>query len=151
VSGLGIWDDTDITVSDKTVSDKTVSVKSTKHFGKLMLLEADDWNHNGIYKSNDKKYDYMVLVRIYLSCEVVIKSGYSNIGNECDYTKLKNIICSQKWTYDYVGYILADELKHIIEEKYIIPKDAMLNGRHRMNVLNYYVQAGDMHPINRNE
>lgn len=146
VSELGIWDDADITVSGKAIS-----VKSTKHFGQLLLLEQKDWDENGFYIPNEKKYDYIVLVRIKPSCDEIIKIKYPQLGNVCDNEKrLKDIICSQIWTYDYAGYITYDELKYIIAEKYIIPQGAMLNGRRRMDASNYYVQAGDLNTIDRN-
>ena len=142
VSGLGVWDDTDLEVCGKTIS-----VKSTKHFGHLMLLEEKDWDEDGTYKPNEKQYDYLALVRIRPSCEQLMKDAGLFEHCKCSYEELRDIICSQKWDYDYAGYISLDELKYIISNGYILPKGALLNGRVRMDASNYYVQAGDMHII----
>ena len=55
----GIWD-----IVDLTINGIDISVKSTKHYGNLLLLETGDWDCNGTYLPNNKNYDYHFLLRI---------------------------------------------------------------------------------------
>lgn len=142
VTGQGEWDDVDLKVCGKTIS-----VKSTKHFGQLMLLEESDWDEYGTYIPNEKKYDYLALVRIRPSCEQLMKNAGVFQTNEVSYEWLRDSVCSQKWDYDYAGYISLNELKYIISNKYVLPKGALLNDKIEMDASNYYIQAGDMHKI----
>jgi len=64
VYGLGQWDDTDFFYNDYCIA-----IKTTKHFGNLLLLELDDWDTEGRYIPNrespsEGKYDAIILVRI---------------------------------------------------------------------------------------
>ena len=61
--GVGLQDN-----SDFDYRDRKIAVKSTKSFGQLMLLEAEDWNEEGLYVPNlgtgNEFYDYFVLIRL---------------------------------------------------------------------------------------
>tara|TARA_Y100001970_G_C14145791_1_gene809734 strand:+ start:40 stop:726 length:687 start_codon:yes stop_codon:yes gene_type:complete len=115
----GQWDNFDFVINNKKIN-----VKSTKHFGNLMLLEQGDWNNSAEYipniGSNNHIYDLFVLLRI-----------DSRINN-----------------YDIPGFITRNDLMHIIQKQHIIKKGQMLNGKIPMDANNYYVQAGDMRNIN---
>ncbi len=143
---LGIWDKVDLTVCKKEVA-----VKSTKRFGQLLLLETKDWNHLGKYIPNlgtpNDTYDYIVMVRIDPSCEDLMKKNRLLYKDEIEQSVLKNLVAHQNWSYDYVGYITNGDLKQIIKDKHIIPQGALLNGSTPMDAENYYVQAGDMRPM----
>lgn len=143
---LGIWDKVDLTVCKKEVA-----VKSTKRFGQLLLLETKDWNHLGKYIPNlgtpNDTYDYIVMVRIDPSCEDLMKKNRLLYKDEIEQSVLKNLVAGQSWSYDYVGYITNGDLKQIIRGKHIIPQGALLNGSTPMDAENYYVQAGDMRPM----
>ena len=56
-------------------------------------------------------------------------------------------IYSQNWTYDLPGFIYYSELVKLIREKRIIPQNAMLNGKTKMDVENYYFQTDNMSEI----
>ena len=109
---------------DFLINNKKINVKSTKHFGNLMLLEAGDWNDNAEYipniDTNNHIYELFVLIRI----------------------------DSRTNKYDIPGFITRPDLIKIIEKKHIIKKGQLLNGRIPMDANNYYVQAGDMRNIN---
>ena len=45
------------------------------------------------------------------------------------------------------GYITRDDLKQIIDDSFILPQKALLNGRISMDAANYYVQSGDMRDL----
>ena len=115
----GQWDNFDFMINNKKIN-----VKSTKHFGNLMLLEQGDWNNNAEYipniGSNNHIYDLFVLLRI----------------------------DSKTNKYDIPGFITTNDLMHIIQKQHIIKKGEMLNGKIPMDANNYYVQAGDMRNIN---
>ena len=142
----GVWDSVDLSVCGKEVA-----VKSTKHFGQLLLLETKDWDARGRYIPNIGtsicSYDYLLLVRIIPSCEDLLKKERILYSNQIDRNKLHQLCCSQNWEYDYAGYITHDELVYIIANQHILPRGSLLNGGTRMDAENYYVQAGDLHAI----
>ena len=117
---LGVWD-----TFDFQILNKHLSVKSTKHFGNLILLETKDWSEDGEYLPNIDKdnyiYDFHILVR----------------------TKANN----DKWEYDIPGFITNQDLKEVIKQKLILPKTSLLNGKVRMDAENYYIQSGDLRKI----
>jgi len=145
VYGLGEWDDSDITLENLKFS-----IKSTKHYGNLLLLEQRDWSINGEYLPNansnkDSLYDFFVLVRIKPDGEKLMKDNqllYSDddINKNC----LQDIIKKEKWGYDVPGYITRCDLKKIISNKLVLPQKALLNGKIPMDATNYYIQSGDM-------
>ena len=144
---LGKWDSADLSVNGYEIS-----IKSTKRFGQLLLLEANDWDENAVYIPNkdfgNGIYDIVIFVRLDPSCEDILRDARLLNQDRTDYSYLKELVMSRQWTYNYVGYITRDDLRYIIENQYIIPQNAMLNGRVRMDADNYYVQAGDMRDIN---
>lgn len=142
----GKWDTVDLTVCGKQVA-----IKSTKHFGQLLLLETKDWDSEGRYIPNIGRsictYDYLLLVRVRPSCEDILKANRLLYCDQVNEQELYRICCTVQWEYDYAGYITHDELIHIIREKYTLPKHSFLNGKTRMDAENYYVQAIDLHKI----
>ena len=143
---LGKWDDVDLIADDMRLN-----VKSTKAFGHLLLLETKDWDSDGNYlpnvDKNEGQYDAFILVRMSPFCADIlkkIKAYYSDIVN---YEELKHEICSQKWAYDIPGFIWNDELKQVISSNMVIHRGDLLNGKTKMDAENFYVQAGDLHPI----
>lgn len=144
VYGLGEWDDSDIVLDNIKIS-----VKSTKFYGNLLLLETKDWNNNAEYIPNlntDKNclYDYFILVRIKPDGEKLMSTNRLLYSNEIAKEQLYSIISQENWEYDIAGYITTEELKYIIENNFILPQKAMLNGKIPMDAENYYVQSGDM-------
>jgi hypothetical protein len=68
-------------------------------------------------------------------------------ADTADYNELKDIIIGQSWKYDVPGYITRQDLQQIISKHLVIPRGAMLNGKTRLDAENYYIQAGDLRPI----
>jgi len=147
IHGEGIWDD-----SDLIVHGKSINIKSAAHFSNLLLLETKNWDHLGRYVPNlntkaNSKYDYFILVRIEPDIKKIFKDESIMFSNEIGRDKIEGLILKQNWNYDIVGYINHDQLLKIIQEKYILPQNALLNGKVKMDAENYYVQAGDMTAI----
>lgn len=146
VCPLGEWDTVDLKVKGKEIA-----VKSTKHFGQLLLLETKDWDENGRYIPNTEKetntYDFLVLIRLNPSCEDVLKKQRLLYSEHTDRETLHRIISEQKWSYNYAGFITRSDLIYIIKNKYILPQGALLNGSTPMDAENYYVQAIDLRNI----
>ena len=67
--GRGEWDDQDFIINNKGIS-----IKSMAFFSNLLLLETKDWDLNGTYIPNQKKYDLFVIVRIKPDLKSVFKS-----------------------------------------------------------------------------
>ena len=142
---LGKWDLTDIVYKENKIN-----IKSTKYYGNLLLLETKDWGSNGSYIPNQDidggNYDYYILTRISPDGEKVMKMNRFFFSDSIDGgdENLWRAINKDKWGFDIAGYITHDDLIHIINEKYILPQNSMLNGTVPMDAENYYVQAGDM-------
>ncbi len=143
---LGKWDAIDLLVLNKKVN-----IKSTKHFGNLLLLETKDWNSDALYLPNISKgteaYDIFVLTRIDPSCEDILKGLrflYSEVLNKADLDKLSQSIHGATWRFDIAGWLKREDLKDSIINGNILPQNSMLNGTVKMDAENYYVQAGDM-------
>ena len=143
VYGLGEWDNADIIVDEKKLS-----IKSTKHYGNLLLLETKDWDNNAQYKPNiengNSHYDYTILVRISPDGEKLLSSNKLLYTDSIDKQLLENLIFDASWEYDIPGYITHEDLKQIINAKKIIPQNAMLNSIIKMDAENYYIEAGNL-------
>lgn len=144
VYGLGEWDDSDIVLDNIKIS-----IKSTKYYGNLLLLETKDWNSNGEYipnlnKNRNSTYDYFILVRIKPDGEKMMRNDKLLYSNDIDKYTLHSLIKREKWEYDIAGYITNDDLKFLIYNDFILPKNSMLNGKIKMDAENYYVQSGNM-------
>ena len=141
VFGLGKWDNYDFKVDGKTVS-----IKSTKHFGQLLLLEAKDWTANGEYIPNNKEtYDFTFVVRIKNDPETIMKSHYLLFNESYDKDNLWSLFKNNDWAYDIPGYITQKELIYLIANGFIIKKGDFLNGKTKMDAENYYCHLADMH------
>ena len=140
--GLGAWDTVDLLIDDYKLS-----IKSTKSFGNLLLLETYDWDNRGRYIPNNQAYDFTFLVRLNPYCEDIFRNHRILYSDSADYQTLKEFVRNINWEYDIPGFITSDELQFVINNNYIIPKNALLNGKMPMDAENYYVQAGDMHSL----
>lgn len=141
VSGKGSWDGADLECNNTKIS-----VKSAAFFSNLLLLETKDWDANGRYIPNLENpdvadfYDYFVLVRI--------KPNTNSLFNGLtDKAALKKEIETNKWFYDIAGCCSLTTLKFIIENNYILPQNALLNGKIKMDAENYYIQSGNLKKI----
>lgn len=142
----GEWDTVDLTVNGKEIA-----VKSTKHYGQLLLLETKDWDCNGHYVPNIgnsvSSYDCIMLVRLKPSCEDILKQHRLLYSDSIDRDILLQLVSAQTWSYNYVGYITNSDLLQVIQERYVLPQGALLNGSTVMDAENYYVQAGDLRDV----
>ena len=142
---LGIWEDADFQLGENAIA-----VKSTKSYGNLILLESKDWDSHGNYTASVKEhrtYSHIVLVRINPDTEAVLRNFRPKPGKEVSLSDVSAYLMNLQWEYDMPGFIRNSDLADIIEMDFVIPKGALLNGAVRMDAENYYVQAGDLRPI----
>ncbi len=142
---LGIWEDADFQLGKNAIA-----VKSTKSYGNLILLESKDWDSYGNYTASvgePRTYSHIVMVRIKPDTEEVLRNYLPQAGSKFSLSDLSAHLMSLEWEYDMPGYIKNADLAIIIKHKYLIPKGALLNGATRMDAENYYIQAGDLRPI----
>lgn len=146
VFGEGIWDD-----SDFKIGGKCISIKSAAFFSNLMLLETEDWDQQGNYIPNSgtahANYDYFVLIRIKPDGKKVMKENRLYYAEEVEKDLLTQIIIKEKWFADLAGFATKADIQHVIRNQHIIPKQALLNGKIPMDASNYYLQSGDLRPI----
>lgn len=55
--------------------------------------------------------------------------------------------CTLGWAFDIPGYLTHDDLKYLINNKFIINRGDLLNGRTKMDAQNYYCHIADMRNI----
>ena len=143
---LNKWDS-----SDFIVDGHEISVKSTKEYGNLLLLETKDWDEDARYIPNFNTdhclYDFFVIVRISPDLTTIMKQNRILYSNSVDKNRLESLIMKSDWKCNLAGFITRSELKELINSKYILPQNSLLNGRTRMDAENYYAQMGDMHNI----
>lgn len=146
----GVWDS-----SDFEYMNRKIAVKSTKSFGQLLLLESEDWNNQGLYIPNlntgNELYHYFVLIRLEPYTADILKRNRLYFNDTCDRNALRDLIIRQEFSYDIPGYMTRNNLTQLIDSNYFIPQGAYLNriGRNnRIDANNYYMQAGDLQPIN---
>ena len=142
---LGEWESADFDVGGNQFS-----VKSTKHYGNLLLLEKGDWDFQGRYVPTGhkpKSYTHIVLVRIAPDIEELLKPGSSR--HESRYEVLLETLLAEKWEYEITGYITSDDLKEIMKLGHEIPKGALLNGKVLMDASNFYVQASSLRGVDK--
>jgi len=150
ITDKGLWDDVDLECSDYRIS-----VKSASFGSNLLLLEKDDYNDDGKYIPNininkNGNFDYFVLVRIKSDIKCLFKTNkwYYRSISDIDRKDIDNTISSEEWYFDIPGWIDNRKFVEIIKQKQIIPKSAFLNGKHKMDASNYYVESGDLFSIN---
>ncbi|MCP2028063.1 hypothetical protein L1276_003231 [Flavobacterium sp. HSC-32F16] len=141
IHGKGVWDETDLKANGKSIC-----VKSAAFFSNLLLLETKDWNPEGKYipnldNSNIDTYDFFVLVRIKPDIKFILKSIPQNKENL--WQEIENAV----WFCDIPGCCSLKTIRHIIKNQYVIPKNALLNGKTKMDAENYYIQSGDLHDL----
>jgi hypothetical protein len=148
ILGKGIWDDADLLVQGKKIN-----IKSIAFFSDLLLLETKDWNSKAQYIPNIKNnatssYDYFILVKIKPDVKRLFKSNDLYYSNDIQKDFLKKILFeNQKWDYEITGYCTNKTILHIIENKYILPQNSLLNGKTKLDATNYYVQSGELREI----
>lgn len=130
--------------ADLTIGYNILSIKSTKSFGNLLLLETRDYDSNGTYIPNNTSADFTFLVRMKPYCEELMEKHHILYSDKLDVKLLEKLMLKEQWDFDIPGYITKSDLSYIINNNYVIPQAAKLNGRIEMDADNYYVQSGDM-------
>jgi len=141
---LGTWDDADFSINHKLIS-----VKSMAFFSNLLLLETKDWDEKGTYIPNNKSYDYFVVVRVKPELKKEFRMQRMLYSNDISMSKIKSVLEKLKFLADIPGYVTKTFLKEKIQEKQILPKGAMLNGRIEMDAENYYIVSSDFEEFNK--
>ncbi len=134
----GKWDDQDFLINNTEIS-----IKSMAFFSNLLLLETKDWDLRGNYRPNKKKYDLIVIVRIKPDLKSFFRSRRILYTNFLDKGELREMITKIDFEADIPGFVQFEELLKIIQQKQILPQNAFLNGRTKMDAENYYVLSKD--------
>lgn len=149
----GEWDSEDLSVFTTKGQQTKITIKSTKHFGNLMLLETKDWNSEGYYIPSGElgKYGVFVLVRVKFGLDFILKSKKLYFSKNIDKKLLReifdSIISGDEFSFDIPGILYRNDIKKIIKSKQIIYKGHMLNST-IIDADNYYVQSGNMRSVN---
>lgn len=148
IYGEGEWDEVDLIANGKKIN-----IKSAAFFANLLLLEKGDWDKEGRYTPDNGKgegnfYDFFVLVRFRPDVKsVFLEEKLLYTDDEIKRETLEGLLLEKEWSYDIPGCISNETLKKLIERDYAIPKGARLNGSIPMDATNYYIQTGDMFPL----
>lgn len=136
--GLGKWDDEDFVINNKLIN-----VKSMAFFSNLLLLETKDWDETGKYIPNNKSYDYFFVVRIKPDLKKEFRNQRMLYSDHISLERIKSTLERQSFFADLPGYITNLFLKEKIQEKQILPKGSILNGRIKMDAENFYILSSD--------
>lgn len=148
IMGKCAWDD-----SDFVVNNKYINVKSVAFFSNLLLLEEKDWNTQGQYipnLENNKKssYDFFVLLRLKPDVKALLKKERLLFVDDVKKEELYDLVNRQMWRYDIPGFITRlDFINKVIAQNHILPQNALLNGKIKMDASNYYVQCGELRKL----
>lgn len=156
---------------DMLWENKHISIKCTQKTSNLMLLQTGQYDEKGCYLPNIKRellpqyFDYHVLCKYEVlensaNWESNIKFAMKDIITESEMEQLKVLMDKLSWKVRIVGYLSHDELvNNVIQNGMIVYADDPNNGLFRsfgtkgysartcVDVDNYYVQTGDLHPI----
>lgn len=150
ILGVGQWDD-----SDLEINGMKITVKSAASQSNLLLLETRDWDQQGRYLPNvllnngsTTEYDHFILVRINPDVKRVFRSEKMYYSDNISKADIEKIISENIWSYDIVGYCTKQDIIKAIADGCILPQNSILNHYTKMDVENYYIQSGDMYPIN---
>ena len=143
VWGRGKWDSCDVVANGHGIN-----VKSVKDYSQNLLLEVGDWDEAGRYVPNSPDghlvQDFFVLLRMKPNVMGLLSENGLMDLDSVDEARLAPVIKGETWRFDIPGYINRNQLKAVIASGHILPQNAMLNGKTRMDASNYYVQAGDL-------
>lgn len=148
----GKWDSEDLSIFSTKGKEIKITIKSTKHFGNLMLLETKDWDSEGYYIPSRElgKYGVFVLVRVKFGLDSILKSKRLYFNDDIDKNKLReifdSIVSNDQLKFDIPGILYRNDIKKVISSNQIIFKNDKLNST-TMDADNYYVQSGNMRPI----
>ncbi|WP_289665545.1 hypothetical protein [Flavobacterium panacagri] len=149
IYGEGVWDDSDLEIKGRKINVKSAAAQSN-----LLLLETKDWNHQGQYIPNLSlnngstiQYDYFILVRIQPDIKKLFTARKYLYTDEMTKEEIEKLIFNSVWEFDIAGYCSHQDLKNTINNNDVLPQNAMLNQYTKMDVSNYYIQSGDLHPI----
>jgi hypothetical protein len=123
-----------------------MNVKSAAFFSNLLLLETKDWDSEANYIPNisdlnsTSKYDYFIFVRVKPNTNSLFSKGEEK-------EILEKEIVANEWFFDIAGCCSQKTLKFVIKNNYILPQNSLLNGKVKMDAENYYIQSGDLKPI----
>ena len=151
---LGKWDSADFIINDQY----HIAIKTTKHFGNLLLLEYKDWcvqQNQAIYLPNvdaesKGKYDYLFFSRVKTNLSELLKNiSFSHEQSIDDIHTLffNHIFHKVNVALEVVGYISNQDLVTLMKDDYILPQHAILNGNTVMDAKNYYLQSGFFKPF----
>lgn len=134
----GKWDDQDFIVNNLKIS-----IKSMAFFSNLLLLETKDWDSEGNYIPNKNKYDLFVIIRLKPDLKSVFRTKRILYSNYINKEEVQNVIKTIKFEADIPGFVDHQKLVEIIKERQILPQNALLNGRIKMDAENYYILSKD--------
>lgn len=155
---LGQWDSADFKIQNTANEQFNIAIKTTKHFGNLLLLEEKDWEifeQRATYKPNKNTdhqgvYDYLFFSRVESNIHDLIKtfdlSKCTTLDETQDYF-FNQILKQVKIALEVVGYVKNQDIVQIIEEQFLLPQGAMLNGKKKMDASNYYFQSGSFRKV----
>ncbi|MBW1656740.1 hypothetical protein [Flavobacterium quisquiliarum] len=149
IYGEGVWDDSDLEIKGRKINVKSVAAQSN-----LLLLETKDWNYEGQYIPNLSlnnnstiQYDYFILVRIQPDIKKLFTAKKCLYNDEMTKNEIEELIFNSVWEFDIAGYCSNKDFINAIKDNNILPQNAMLNQYTKMDASNYYIQSGDLHPI----
>ena len=90
-----------------------------------------------------QNYDYFFVVRIKPDLKKEFRNQRMLYSDHISLERIKSTLERQSFFADLPGYITNLFLKEKIQEKQILPKGSILNGRIKMDAENFYILSSD--------
>lgn len=145
---LGQWDEMDFEITNQQMETYKLAIKTTKHFGSLLLLECKDWQiieGNAIYLPNKEKpsngyYDYFIFCRVETNIDNLLKNHSNFLESEDNLIELAQEI---EVKCELTGIVPNSTIAYCIANQFKINRGAFLNFKTKIDADNYYLQSGD--------
>ena len=82
------------------------------------------------------------MVRVKPDIKALLRKNRLFYSNDISKSVLLELVNNESWFYDFGGCCTMETVKYIIAEKYILPQNALLNGKTKMDAENFYIQRG---------
>lgn len=150
IRGKGEWDDGDLFLNGMKIQ-----VKSSSHYGNLLLLKKGDWTDNGEYKHSVNGLDPDYKGFFYCRLNINLKKELElDPKKEIDTNEIIDFLSQRKIVIDCPGFIKIEEFRDIIKSNLVLKKGSIINprvlpdktleGGFVLNEDNYYCQSQDL-------
>ncbi len=126
-----------------------IKIRTSDQHEDVYLLERSKWNEKGYFIPHLQEkckglYDYFLMVRFSNELSNYLNQFRTKDRHIISERFLSEIQKQKRIKYDIPGFFRQEELKRIIEDEYVLPKDSVVNSKTLIDSDKYYIQTGNM-------